>query len=52
MHEFQALFNTLWVVWFFLLFGGIVFWVLRPSRRASWEEQGRMILQDDERGRR
>lgn len=52
MLEFQSLFNTLWVVWFFILFGGILAWVLRPSRRGDWEERGKMIFQDDEkRGR-
>lgn len=50
MHEMQSLFNALWVVWFFLLFGGILAWVLRPSKRAAWEQRGSMIFRDDERG--
>jgi cytochrome c oxidase cbb3-type subunit 4 len=48
MHEFQPLFSTLWVVWFFLLFGGILIWVMRPSRRAEWQRRGETILRDDE----
>jgi len=48
MHNLQPLFATLWVVWFFLLFGGILFWVLRPSRRDEWKRRGEMILHDKE----
>lgn len=52
MHELQWLFNSLWVVWFFLLFGGILAWVLRPSKRGVWQERGNMIFRDDEKGGR
>jgi cytochrome c oxidase cbb3-type subunit 4 len=52
MLEMQGLFNTLWVVWFFLLFGGILVWTLRPSKRTEWQQRGSMIFQDDESGRR
>lgn len=52
MHELQSLFNTLWVVWFFVLFGGILIWTLRPSKRGEWQERGSMIFQDDESRRR
>ncbi|MFL1463190.1 cbb3-type cytochrome oxidase subunit 3 [Roseococcus sp. DSY-14] len=48
LHALQPLFSSLWVLWFFLLFGGILFWVLRPSRRKLWEERGRMVLRDDD----
>lgn len=47
MHELQWLFNSLWVLWFFLLFGGILIWVLTPSRKGLWEERGRMVLRDE-----
>lgn len=50
MHELQSLFSTLWVVWFFLLFGGILIWVLRPSKREEWKRRGEMILRDNEHG--
>ncbi len=49
--ELQWLFSSLWVLWFFLLFGGILVWVLRPSKRAAWEERGRIPFQDDEKAR-
>jgi len=37
---------ALWVVWFFLLFGGIVAWVMRPSRRRDYERAGRIPFGD------
>ena len=52
MHELQSLFNSLWVAWFFLLFGGILIWTLRPSKRAEWQQRGSMIFQDDDSRRR
>lgn len=48
MLELQSLFSTLWVVWFFLLFGGILIWVFRPSRRDEWRRRGEIVLRDDE----
>jgi cytochrome c oxidase cbb3-type subunit 4 len=48
LSEMQWLFNSLWVLWFFLLFGGILVWVLRPSKRAAWEERGRIPFADDD----
>jgi cytochrome c oxidase cbb3-type subunit 4 len=38
---------ALWVVWFFLLFGGIVAWAMRPGRRQHFERAGRIPLRDD-----
>lgn len=40
--------RTLWVVWFFLLFVGIVVWVLRPSRRRHYEHMAEIPLRDDD----
>ncbi len=51
LHALQPVFNSLWVLWFFLLFGGILAWVLKPSRKGLWEERGRMVLRDDNSGR-
>ncbi|MFN3447073.1 MAG: cbb3-type cytochrome c oxidase subunit 3 [Roseococcus sp.] len=50
MSELQPLFSTLWVVWFFLLFGGILIWVMRPSRREEWRRRGQMIFRDETNG--
>ncbi len=48
MADLQPLFSTLWVVWFFVLFGGILIWVLAPSRRGEWRRHGEMVLRDDD----
>ena len=41
--------NSLWVVWLMLVFGGIVAWILWPSRRKTFEEDySRIPLRDDE----
>ncbi len=39
--------RALWVVWFFLLFLGMLAWVLRPSKRAAYEEAGAIPLRDE-----
>jgi cytochrome c oxidase cbb3-type subunit 4 len=39
--------RALWVVWFFLLFIGMLAWVLRPSKRAAYEEAGAIPLRDE-----
>ena len=48
MQQLQSFFSSLWVLWFFLLFGGILVWVLKPSRKGLWEERGRMVLRDED----
>ena len=48
--DLQWLFSTLWVVWFFLLFGGILIWTLKPSRRTDWKRHGEMIFRDGGKG--
>jgi cytochrome c oxidase cbb3-type subunit 4 len=42
------LLRSLWVVWFVMLFVGIVAWALWPSRRSKLEELGRIPLRGDE----
>lgn len=48
--DLQWLFSTLWVVWFFVLFGGILIWTLKPSRRKDWKRHGEMIFRDGGKG--
>lgn len=48
MHAFYSLMSSLWVVWFFMLFAGIVAWAFWPSRRATFERHGRIPLNDGE----
>ncbi|MCW5749061.1 MAG: cbb3-type cytochrome c oxidase subunit 3 [Alphaproteobacteria bacterium] len=43
--------KSLWTVWFFLIFVGVVAWTMWPSRRRELESQGRIPLQDDDQPR-
>lgn len=42
------LLRSVWVVWFMLLFIGIVAWAFWPSRRRKLEDLGRIPLRGDE----
>lgn len=44
--------RALWVVWFFLIFVGMLALVLRPSKRAAYEEAGAIPLRDEPPGPR
>jgi len=48
LHEIYPLLRSLWVVWFVVLFVGIVAWALWPSRRQKLEELGRIPLRSDD----
>lgn len=39
--------RALWVLWFFLLFVGVVLWVMRPSKRREYRRAGEIPLRDD-----
>ena len=39
--------RALWVVWFFVLFLGMVWFVMRPSRRKHFESLGDIPLRDN-----
>jgi len=43
----QSILSTLWVVWFFILFGGIVFYVMRPSKRQHYASLADIPLRDE-----
>ena len=50
MSELQALLpslKSLWTVWFFLVFVGIVYATLRPRNRAAIEAHGRIPFEED-----
>ncbi|MBR0680638.1 cbb3-type cytochrome c oxidase subunit 3 [Roseomonas eburnea] len=47
MIDLLPLFRTLWVVWFFVLFLGMLWLVLRPSRKSHYEAQADIPLRDD-----
>lgn len=41
------LLKAAWVVWFFLLFGFILAWVLRPGRRHAYQALADIPLRDE-----
>jgi len=48
IHEFHSLLTTAWVVWFFVLFTGIVVWAFRPARQERFERARQIPLRDTE----
>jgi cytochrome c oxidase cbb3-type subunit 4 len=40
-------FATLWVVWFFVLFTGIILYVMAPWRKRGYERAGEIPLRDE-----
>jgi cytochrome c oxidase cbb3-type subunit 4 len=50
--SFQSTFSTLWVVWFFLLFTGIILYVMAPWRKRDYERAGEIPLRDEPPSRR
>jgi cytochrome c oxidase cbb3-type subunit 4 len=47
LSSFQSTFSTLWVVWFFVLFTGIVLYVMAPWRKRRYEQMGEIPLRDE-----
>jgi len=43
----QPILPTLWVVWFFVLFTGIILYVMAPWRKRSYEQLGDIPLRDE-----
>jgi cytochrome c oxidase cbb3-type subunit 4 len=43
-----AALRALWVVWFFVLFLGMLWFVMRPSRKRHFEAQADIPLRDDD----
>jgi cytochrome c oxidase cbb3-type subunit 4 len=39
--------RAMWVVWFFVLFLGMLWFVLRPSKKRHFEDQANIPLRDD-----
>ncbi|MGG5809195.1 cbb3-type cytochrome oxidase subunit 3 [Falsiroseomonas sp. CW058] len=44
----QSLFSTLWVVWFFVLFTGIILYVMAPRRKGTYERAGDIPFRDED----
>ncbi len=45
LHE---ILSTIWVVWFVLLFGGILAWVMRPGSREAASRHAAIPLRDSQ----
>ncbi|MFZ4408430.1 MAG: cbb3-type cytochrome oxidase subunit 3 [Paracraurococcus sp.] len=43
----QSLLSTIWVVWFFVLFLGMLWYVLRPSKRQHYASLADIPLRDE-----
>jgi cytochrome c oxidase cbb3-type subunit 4 len=43
----HSTFATLWVVWFFVLFTGIILYVMAPWRKRGYERAGEIPLRDE-----
>lgn len=48
MNDLYILLRELWLVWFMLLFVGIVAWAFWPGRRRKLQEHANIPLRDDE----
>jgi cytochrome c oxidase cbb3-type subunit 4 len=48
----QPILPTLWVVWFFILFTGIILYVMAPWRKRAYEQAGDIPLRDEPPSRR
>jgi len=45
LHE---ILSTIWVAWFFLLFAGILIWVLRPGSRDAARRHAEIPFRNDQ----
>jgi cbb3-type cytochrome oxidase subunit 3 len=39
--------KSLWTLWFFLVFAGVIAWTLWPGRRQTLEAHGHLPLEED-----
>jgi cytochrome c oxidase cbb3-type subunit 4 len=44
----QPILPTIWVIWFFILFTGIVLYVMAPWRKRRYEQIGEIPMHDDQ----
>jgi cytochrome c oxidase cbb3-type subunit 4 len=47
LQEIHAIASALWVVWFFVLFGGILAWVLRPGTHEQARRNAEIPFRND-----
>ena len=48
MEEFYSFLRSLWVVWFMVLFTGVVVWAYWPKRKPDMEDHGRIPFRDED----
>jgi cytochrome c oxidase cbb3-type subunit 4 len=48
LQEVHSTASVLWVIWFFVLFGGIVVWACWPGKRKTFKAAAEIPLRDDE----
>ena len=48
----QSILSTIWVVWFFVLFLGMLAFVMRPSKRKQYQSLADIPLRDEPAGHR
>ncbi|TPG57683.1 cbb3-type cytochrome c oxidase subunit 3 [Roseomonas nepalensis] len=48
IEQIHSLLLTAWIVWFFVLFTGIVVWAMRPARREKFERARLIPLREAE----
>ena len=48
MQEFIVFMKSLWVVWFMVLFVGIVIWAYGSKRKKKMEDHGRIPFRDED----
>ena len=46
----QSILSTIWVVWFFVLFIGMLVFVMRPSKRQQYQSLADIPLRDEPAG--
>ena len=46
--EIHSTASALWVVWFFVLFGGVIAWAVWPNKRKQFSEAAQIPLRDEE----
>ncbi|MCK8784772.1 cbb3-type cytochrome c oxidase subunit 3 [Roseomonas sp. NAR14] len=49
LYALYPLLRTIWIVWFFVLFVGILAWALWPGRRQRLQQLADIPLRDDAR---
>ena len=46
MVRIHEILSTVWVIWFFVLFAGILAWVLRPGSREAARDHAEIPFRD------